>query len=209
MQVSCSAVAPGASPLSSPLPRHCHTHLGRAGTAAPSTPARHRPTSALERRGGGVRVAGPMGPQQHQPQRLVWALAVVWLHPLHCQMLRARAGPGGRALAARGSHSRRLKRACRSGAPKAAVVAAGWPNERHKRLWPQLARTLHDAMRRCSCTCKRLTPHCSAATRGRCRWCGLLIDARTLEIQADYGRYAGSHVAQALTVPLTTRPGQS
>ena len=33
------------------------------------------------------------------------------------------------------------------------------------------------------------------------RRCGLLISARTLEVQADYGRYAGAHLASSMTMP--------
>ena len=37
------------------------------------------------------------------------------------------------------------------------------------------------------------------------KWCGLLINADTLEIQADYTRYAGEHIATSLTLPHTQR----
>jgi len=40
------------------------------------------------------------------------------------------------------------------------------------------------------------------------RWCGLLINPTSLEIQADYSRYAGTHIATVLTVPLTNHPGR-
>lgn len=33
------------------------------------------------------------------------------------------------------------------------------------------------------------------------RRCGLLISARTLEVQADYVRYAGAHLASSMTLP--------
>jgi hypothetical protein len=33
------------------------------------------------------------------------------------------------------------------------------------------------------------------------KWCGLLIDAETLEVCADYTRYAGRHVTSALSLP--------
>ena len=35
------------------------------------------------------------------------------------------------------------------------------------------------------------------------KWCGLLINVRTLELQGDYTRYAGAQLASSLTVPLT------
>jgi hypothetical protein len=34
-------------------------------------------------------------------------------------------------------------------------------------------------------------------------WCGLLLNTATLDLQADYTRYAGSHLASSLTIPLT------
>ncbi|KAF5843279.1 hypothetical protein DUNSADRAFT_82 [Dunaliella salina] len=40
------------------------------------------------------------------------------------------------------------------------------------------------------------------------RWCGLLINPTSLEVQADYSRYAGTHIATVLTVPLTNHPGR-
>ena len=39
-------------------------------------------------------------------------------------------------------------------------------------------------------------------------WCGLLINAETLEIQADYRRYLGQHVRSSLTLILFRRPGE-
>jgi telomerase reverse transcriptase len=39
------------------------------------------------------------------------------------------------------------------------------------------------------------------------KWCGLLVNAATLEVQADYTRYAGEHVGSALTLPLRRCPG--
>ncbi|KAJ9534464.1 hypothetical protein QJQ45_016169, partial [Haematococcus lacustris] len=39
-------------------------------------------------------------------------------------------------------------------------------------------------------------------------WCGLLLNAKSLEVQADYTRYVGAHLATSLTVPLTARPGR-
>ena len=33
------------------------------------------------------------------------------------------------------------------------------------------------------------------------KWCGLLINATSLEVQADYTRYAGARLATALTLP--------
>ncbi len=35
------------------------------------------------------------------------------------------------------------------------------------------------------------------------KWCGLLINVRTLELQGDYTRYAGAQLAASLTIPLT------
>ena len=35
------------------------------------------------------------------------------------------------------------------------------------------------------------------------KWCGLLVNVRTLELQADYTRYAGTRLAASLTIPLT------
>ncbi|KAK9817956.1 hypothetical protein WJX72_004857 [[Myrmecia] bisecta] len=40
------------------------------------------------------------------------------------------------------------------------------------------------------------------------RWCGLLINTRTLEMQADYTRYVGEHLASTLTLPLVKNAGQ-
>ena len=34
------------------------------------------------------------------------------------------------------------------------------------------------------------------------KWCGLLINTSSLELQADYTRYAGLPLASTLTVPL-------
>ena len=34
-------------------------------------------------------------------------------------------------------------------------------------------------------------------------WCGLLVNTATLDLQADYTRYAGAHLASSLTIPLT------
>lgn len=42
---------------------------------------------------------------------------------------------------------------------------------------------------------------------GVCRWCGLLINSSSLEVQADYSRYCGHHVRTTLSVPLGNRPG--
>ncbi|KAL4423217.1 hypothetical protein ABPG77_000009 [Micractinium sp. CCAP 211/92] len=39
------------------------------------------------------------------------------------------------------------------------------------------------------------------------KWCGLLINVATLELQGDYTRYAGEHVSTALTLPLRRQPG--
>ena len=38
-------------------------------------------------------------------------------------------------------------------------------------------------------------------------WCGLLINADSLEIQADYTRYRSDGIESTLTIPLTKRPG--
>eukprot|EP00798_Chlamydomonas_sp_ICE-L_P023532 gene23532-9055_t len=38
------------------------------------------------------------------------------------------------------------------------------------------------------------------------KWCGLLLNSQTLEIQADYTRYCGEYIATSLTVPLTNKP---
>ena len=35
------------------------------------------------------------------------------------------------------------------------------------------------------------------------KWCGLLINMRTMELQADYTRYAGAKLSASLTIPLT------
>lgn len=35
------------------------------------------------------------------------------------------------------------------------------------------------------------------------KWCGLLINVNTLELQGDYIRYAGAKLAGSLTVPLS------
>lgn len=34
------------------------------------------------------------------------------------------------------------------------------------------------------------------------RWCGLLMACDTLELQADYSRYSGTHISTSLTLPL-------
>lgn len=39
------------------------------------------------------------------------------------------------------------------------------------------------------------------------KWCGLLLNVDTLEIQGDYTRYHGEHISTALTVPLQRSPG--
>lgn len=39
------------------------------------------------------------------------------------------------------------------------------------------------------------------------KWCGLLINAATLEIQADYTRYSGQHIATSLTLPTGRNTG--
>ena len=35
------------------------------------------------------------------------------------------------------------------------------------------------------------------------KWCGLLINTRNLELQADYTRYVGLPLSSTLTVPLS------
>ena len=35
------------------------------------------------------------------------------------------------------------------------------------------------------------------------KWCGLLINVRTLELQGDYTRYAGARLVASLTMPHT------
>ena len=35
------------------------------------------------------------------------------------------------------------------------------------------------------------------------KWCGLLMNVHTLELQADYTRYAGASLAASLTIPRT------
>ncbi|PSC73504.1 telomerase reverse transcriptase [Micractinium conductrix] len=39
------------------------------------------------------------------------------------------------------------------------------------------------------------------------KWCGLLINTATLELQGDYTRYAGEHLSSTLTLPLRKQPG--
>ncbi|KAL4860163.1 Telomerase reverse transcriptase [Chlorella vulgaris] len=39
------------------------------------------------------------------------------------------------------------------------------------------------------------------------KWCGLLLNSQSLEIQADYTRYCGEHIATSLTLPLRKKPG--
>ncbi len=48
----------------------------------------------------------------------------------------------------------------------------------------------------------------SADGRQWVRWCGLLLCARSLEVMADYSRYAGCHVRTTMSVPLEARPGE-
>ena len=33
------------------------------------------------------------------------------------------------------------------------------------------------------------------------KWCGLLVNAASLEVQADYTRYQGQHLGMAISVP--------
>lgn len=39
------------------------------------------------------------------------------------------------------------------------------------------------------------------------KWCGLLVNSDSLEIQGDYTRYAGEHISTSLTMPLRKSPG--
>lgn len=39
------------------------------------------------------------------------------------------------------------------------------------------------------------------------RWCGLLLNTATLEVQSDYSRYSGTHVRSHIAVPFTSQPG--
>jgi telomerase reverse transcriptase len=39
------------------------------------------------------------------------------------------------------------------------------------------------------------------------KWCGLLINCHTAEIQGDYTRYSGQHLSASFNVPLHRRPG--
>eukprot|EP00889_Picochlorum_renovo_P005579 jgi/Picre1/32609/NNA_007955.t1 len=41
------------------------------------------------------------------------------------------------------------------------------------------------------------------------KWCGLLIDTSTLEMRADYTRYAGEHMGASLNVPAQRNPGSA
>ena len=41
------------------------------------------------------------------------------------------------------------------------------------------------------------------------KWCGLLIDTSTLEMRADYTRYAGEHMSASLNVPAQRNPGSA
>jgi hypothetical protein len=40
------------------------------------------------------------------------------------------------------------------------------------------------------------------------RWCGLLLNTSSLEVQADYTRLCGTHVSTYINVPLSNRPGE-
>ncbi|WIA23695.1 hypothetical protein OEZ85_000387 [Tetradesmus obliquus] len=55
-----------------------------------------------------------------------------------------------------------------------------------------------------------LQPNLWSSGDGSCwvRWCGLLVHATTLELMADYSRYAGSHIASSLTLNREGRPGR-
>ncbi|GLI71540.1 hypothetical protein VaNZ11_016772 [Volvox africanus] len=40
------------------------------------------------------------------------------------------------------------------------------------------------------------------------RWCGLLFNVATLEVQADYSRYCGVHIRTTMSVPADAHPGR-
>ncbi|GIL90287.1 hypothetical protein Vretifemale_17931 [Volvox reticuliferus] len=40
------------------------------------------------------------------------------------------------------------------------------------------------------------------------RWCGLLFNVATLEVQADYSRYCGVHIRTTMSVPVDAHPGR-
>ncbi len=52
---------------------------------------------------------------------------------------------------------------------------------------------------------RRLPRNTVRATDGQefMPWCGLLLNTASLDLQADYTRYAGAHLASSLTIPLT------
>lgn len=39
------------------------------------------------------------------------------------------------------------------------------------------------------------------------KWCGLLIDVRTLELRADYTRYSSAHMRTTVNMPVARKPG--
>lgn len=41
------------------------------------------------------------------------------------------------------------------------------------------------------------------------QWCGLLMNASSLELQADYTRYSGQHISTSLTMPRGRNAGES
>lgn len=52
---------------------------------------------------------------------------------------------------------------------------------------------------------ERVTTVVSCLVLGRC---GILVNADSLEVQADYSRYAGTHIKASMSVPLADRPGR-
>lgn len=56
---------------------------------------------------------------------------------------------------------------------------------------------------------KCIPPSIYVAGNGSCfvKWCGLLLNARTLEFQGDYTRYAGEHMSTSFNVPYQRKPG--
>ncbi len=55
------------------------------------------------------------------------------------------------------------------------------------------------------CSCNDTSCLCSSAF---IRWCGLLVNAATLDLMADYSRYSGQHISSSLTLPLAVAPGR-
>lgn len=54
-----------------------------------------------------------------------------------------------------------------------------------------------------------IPPSIYVAGNGSCfvKWCGLLLNTRTLEFQGDYTRYAGEHMSTSFNVPYQRKPG--